>query len=226
MKKSLMTVLAVFAATTMVAQDVQPKEPIQGEVSPSVSALRLASALARYGYEQQNALPLIQAVQIIYENPSQALEADVKGKTDAPTTDNKSGMLSLDVTKLLADAKAFAEGDETLTKLIAQTEANAANTQRGAVNGPRRGVYAVAGNCHNDFDVSFVQGYLAEVAVSGDGDTDLDLYIYDSNGHLIAQDQDYTDDCYVSWVPAWTGRYTVRVVNRGPIYNRYAIVTN
>ena len=67
---------------------------------------------------------------------------------------------------------------------------------------------------------------LAEVLVSGDGDTDLDLYVYDSNGNLIAKDIDYSDDCYVRWIPAWTGRFIIRIVNRGPVYNRFVILTN
>jgi hypothetical protein len=54
----------------------------------------------------------------------------------------------------------------------------------------------------------------------------LDLYVYDSNGNLIASDTGYSDDCYVSWVPKWTGRFIVKVVNRGPLYNRYVILTN
>ncbi len=78
----------------------------------------------------------------------------------------------------------------------------------------------------DSFSITFVSGRLAEILVSGDGDTDLDLYVYDSNGNLIASDSDYTDDCYVSWIPAWTGKYTVKVVNRGGVYNRYVIATN
>ena len=67
---------------------------------------------------------------------------------------------------------------------------------------------------------------LAEVCVSGDGDTDLDLYVYDSNGNLIGSDADYSDDCVVRWVPAWTGEFTIKVVNRGAVYNNFAIWTN
>ena len=42
----------------------------------------------------------------------------------------------------------------------------------------------------------------------------------------LVKDTDYSDDCYVRWVPAWTGRYTIRIVNRGPVYNRFVILTN
>ena len=226
MKKFLLFAALAFGAFAMSAQEVQPKEALQGEVSPSVSALRLATDLVKYGYAQQSALPLIDALQIINENPTQPLKAEVKGETATPSTDKKSGTVTLDFNKILASAKEFADGDENMLKLIAQVENDATGAHRGAVNGPRQGAYSVSGNCYNDFDVSFVKGYLAEVGVAGDGDTDLDLYVYDGNGNLIASDTSYSGDCYVNWVPAWTGRFIIRVVNRGPVYNNYVVVTN
>jgi hypothetical protein len=72
----------------------------------------------------------------------------------------------------------------------------------------------------------FAGGRLASVAVSGDGDTDLDLYVYDENGHLVASDTDLTDQCYVSWVPRWTGTFTIKIVNRGNVFNRYHVVAS
>jgi hypothetical protein len=226
--KQLITVMFCWALASplMHAQTVEQKEVQKGDVSPAISALRLAADLVKYGYSQQSALPLIDALQIINENPTQVLNADVKGETSTPATDSKKGTVTLDFAKIVASAKEFADGDETMLKLIAQVESDSDGANRGAVNGPRKGYYAVSAGCYNDFDVSFVKGYLAEVFVSGDGDTDLDLYIYDSKGNLIACDTDYTDDCYVSWVPAWTGRYIIRIVNRGGVYNNYVVVTN
>jgi hypothetical protein len=77
-----------------------------------------------------------------------------------------------------------------------------------------------------NYHLNFIAGRLAEIAVSGDGDTDLDLYVYDQNGNLIQSSEDYSDECYVSWVPKWTGSYTIKVVNRGNVYNRFEIATN
>ena len=68
--------------------------------------------------------------------------------------------------------------------------------------------------------------YVLEVAVVGDGDTDLDLYIYDSNGNLIEKDDDYTDTCYCSWTPKWTGAFTIKIKNRGGVCNYYTLYTN
>lgn len=227
MKKILLFVAMVLFASLTWAQEIEKKQDLQGEVSTSMSALRLANDLVKYGYAQQSALPLIDALQIMNENPTQPLKAEREGVVvDDSKSEGKKSIVSLDFQKILADAKEYADGDQNLLQIIAQIEAEGSGTHRGAVNGPSRHYDSVNGNSADTYQVNFVANYLAEVAVSGDGDTDLDLYVYDSNGNLIESDTDYSDDCYVSWIPKWTGRFIIKVVNRGPVYNRYVILTN
>jgi hypothetical protein len=57
-------------------------------------------------------------------------------------------------------------------------------------------------------------GQWAEVGVMGDGDTDLDLYVYDPVGRLVGYDDDETDDCLVRFYARMTGTYKIKVVNR------------
>jgi len=76
------------------------------------------------------------------------------------------------------------------------------------------------------YRITFVRGESAVVRVIGDGDTDLDLYVYDENGRLVAEDSDSTDYCVVSWTPRWTGTFTVKIVNLGRVYNAYTLTTN
>jgi hypothetical protein len=76
------------------------------------------------------------------------------------------------------------------------------------------------------YHVTFRGGQTASVVLSGDGDTDLDLYVYDENGFLIARDDDLLDDCIVVWVPRRSGTFTIKVVNRGSMSNIYAIAHN
>lgn len=227
MKKYVLSFVLALMASLSWAQEIEKKTELKGEVSLGVNALKLATDLVKYGYEQQSALPLIQALQIIAENPTQPLKATREGSNvDTTKNDGKKGYVSLDFNEIVTKAKEFADGDETMTALIAQVQEENSGSHRGAVNGPSRTVEYVNGNSTDTYQISFVAGYLAEILVSGDGDTDLDLYVYDSNGNLIAQDSDYSDDCYVSWVPAWTGRFIVKIVNRGPVYNKYVLLTN
>lgn len=220
--------LTMFAvAFCSIAQTVEDKPEIKGETSESLAAVKLANQVLRYGYENKSTLALLDALQIFSENPTQALNAKREGAdVDETKSEGKKAKVSFDYESVLADAKAFADGDPNLLALIDNIDAEAKGAQRGNINGPSRDYAAVNGQSYMDYTASFVANQLAEILVSGDGDTDLDLYVYDSNGNLIASDTDYSDDCYVRWVPAWTGRYTVRIVNRGPVYNRFVILTN
>ena len=102
----------------------------------------------------------------------------------------------------------------------------AVQTLAGAVPGPKATRERVQARSTDFYAVTFRRGEIARVALSGDGDTDLDLYVFDESGNLIASDEDGSDDCYVSWVPRWTGSFTIKVVNRGYVANDYTILTN
>lgn len=227
MKKILFFLSMIAVSFSSMAQTVEDKPEVKGETSESLAAVKLANQVLRYGYENKSTLALLDALQIFSENPTQAFKATKEGETvDESKTDGKKAKVSFDYESVLADAKAFADGDPNLLALIDNIDAEAKGAQRGNINGPSRDYAAVNGKSYINYTASFVANELAEVLVSGDGDTDLDLYVYDSNGNLIASDTDYSDDCYVRWIPAWTGRYTIRIVNRGPVYNRFVILTN
>jgi hypothetical protein len=95
-----------------------------------------------------------------------------------------------------------------------------------AYGGPKQGIYRLRANSFKTFTVSFVGGRAAVVMLKGDGDTDLDLYIYDENDNLVARDTDNSDYCIAEWLPRWTGEFTIKVVNHGRVYNDFAIITN
>ena len=45
-------------------------------------------------------------------------------------------------------------------------------------------------------------------------------------GRTITKDDDNTDYCICTWTPKWTGKFTIKVVNRGGVYNVYDLETN
>ena len=96
----------------------------------------------------------------------------------------------------------------------------------GAIDGPQRANTQVKANSIDRFTVNFRENERAIVCLKGDGDTDLDLYIYDENGNLVAKDIDNTDTCAAVWTPKWSGHFTIQVKNRGNVYNCYKLYTN
>ena len=227
MKKLFLFVSMFVLAIGATAQTIKEKAELKGETSESLAAVRLANDLLRYGYDNKSTLALIDALQIFSENPTQPLNTTREGTdVDKSKTGEKKAKVSFNYDTVLSDAKKFADGDENLLTLIDNIDAEAKGAQRGAVNGPSRHYDAVNGLSTDTYQISFIANMLAEILVSGDGDTDIDLYVYDSNGNLIASDESYSDDCYVCWVPAWTGKFFVKIVNRGPVYNNYVLLTN
>ena len=109
MKKLLLSAIALLFSITSWAQEIEEKPKLEGEVSSSLSALRLASDLVKYGYAQQSALSLAEALQLMNDNPTQPLKAEREGQeVDTSKSEGKSNMFSLDYDLLsLEDHDAF-----------------------------------------------------------------------------------------------------------------------
>ena len=224
--KQLVFSVAMMLSVSAFAQQSQPAADANNKSVPvQAQQLELAGQLVKYGYQTKSALPLIQAVQIYKSlNVSNATDKPAK-ETEGTKVESgltKSGLVSFDETKLLADATTFADGDKTLLALIKDSE----KTTRGAVPGPKRIYDRVEGNTTDIWRFTFRGGETAIVGVSGDGDTDLDLYVYDANGNFITSDTDLGDDCLVTFTPRWTGTFIIKIKNLGRVYNNYLLVTN
>lgn len=221
-------VLFVCMLSLSVAAFAQEEKPVSDKkASPELAALQTAAGLAKYGYENYSATALIEAAKIISETPVQDLDA--KGTpSETQQVQEKTSNFRLDPVQLLEDAQKYAGKDKVVLNYAKQVEkiVKASAGTRGAVGGPRYGESRVYGKAYTDYEIKFWASELAEVVVIGDGDNDLDLYIYDQNGNLVASDTDYTDQCVCRWVPAWTGPFRIRIVNRGAIYSDFAIATN
>lgn len=204
----------------------------------AVSLLSQATELAQYAKENESPVAMLAAVQMLervkvqdnaervgskktgLQNEGEQVKEGKKGDTPAPT---------LDPEKLLAEAKPWAKGNPNLVALLDAEAAKAKATASGTL-GSTRGAIAhrdsVAARSYDDFVISFYGGQVARVGVVGDGDTDIDLIVYDQNGHEIARDTDPSSECLVQFVPRWTGPFRVRVINNGYVYSNYILMTN
>lgn len=224
MKKILLIVCLCSLSVTGFAQEEKPES--DKTASPEITALETAISLAKYGYANYSPTALIEAAKILSETSTHKLEAEGIHGTQQTITE-KETKVNFDPVQLLAKAKKFAGKDKVILALAKQVENGISKSAtRGAVGGPKYAESRVYGKDYVYYKVKFWANELAEVVVIGDGDNDLDLYIYDQNGNLIASDTDYTDQCICRWVPSWTGVFTIKIVNRGIVYSNYAIATN
>jgi hypothetical protein len=72
----------------------------------------------------------------------------------------------------------------------------------------------------------YVGGQMARLALVGNGATDLDIYVYDRFGNLVTSGTGFTDREVVSFFPLVTGNYRIEIVNRGGVFNTFALATN
>lgn len=225
MKQLLIFACLCIMPMVSFAQDEKPES--NRPASPEMTALQTAAELAKYGYTNNSASALIEAAKIFAETPTRPFDGTKEPGAQVNEGD-KVSTVSFDPAKLLADAKELAGKDKTLLACISQVESTLAeNATRGALGGPKYAREKVNANSTDRYTISFWANELAEVTVVGDGDNDLDLYIYDENGNKIASDTDYTDTCVCRWVPSWTGAFTIKVVNRGQtVYSNYVLMTN
>ena len=220
--KKIIVMIALMLPMAVMAQEEKDTTVAIPQVQNS---LRIAAELSKYGYANRDALSLIQAARLSKQSGFTLEDRNKAGGDEmrpAPKEEKKGGQVSLDPAKLLADAKAMAGDDGVLLALIDDVNSNV----RGAVGGPKYARSSVNAGGSDIYNISFRGGEFAMVTVIGDGDTDLDLYVYDENGNLIDSDTDYSDNCICTWTPRWTGNFRIKIVNRGRVYNRYVLNTN
>lgn len=133
MKKILLTLALVAAAQFTFAQ--KKTDDAKQPASELMTQLRLASDLARYGYETYSASALIEAARILNGVPTYELtpESFIKGEG---TADGKAQKTEFSVEQLLKDARAYADGNATLLALADQVKIdNGTAAARGRSSG-------------------------------------------------------------------------------------------
>src|SRR5262245_57779927 len=81
--------------------------------------------------------------------------------------------------------------------LLAGTSPCFARAQAGA----KRWSAKVPANDKVVYHIAFKAGETAEFAILGDGDTDVDIFVYDQAGNLVVADVGLTDMGLVRWRP-------------------------
>jgi hypothetical protein len=136
-----------------------------------------------------------------------------EGASDAPVT----------AEAMFAKATELAAGDEAILGLIEDAQAEGS---RGRIGGAVQWLSRLPAGQTDVWEIPFYGNSYAEVAVVGDGDTDLDVAITDENGNVFCYDVSWSDSLYCDFTPAWDGYFYVTVQNMGSVRNSYHLMTN
>lgn len=193
--------------------------------SKAIERLTLAGLLVNYGYETETALPLIQAVKIYQELNLCPIMDDLKPviEDEGDTTEEETLAKRPARTEeqLLTDATQFADGDPTLLNLI---DGCRKTTRKPTKTYFFRNDYIAPKKTHL-WTVPLSGGKHSFVHLSGDGSTDLDLYLYDQEGREIDKDTSAGDQCGLCIFDELS-TITIKIVNRGSVTNSYCLTVH
>lgn len=221
---ALATAGSVYAAAAKAPAATVPATKAEASAGVTGAAkIETAYRLAAYGREKSDPQALILSAKMLNEVGAQ--KADITGTTTGGTADTGTKTAKPEITPalLLDEAEALARGNETVLTQIAEVRASA---QKGFVGGVRRSVLRIPARSVWSWTGTAVAGQQAIAIAQGDGDTDIDMKVFDGNGNLVCQDtmNDYTPAC--RWTPAWTGNFTLQLINNGSVYSDTVFVTN
>ncbi len=220
MKKLLLILIVCCSVTAAGAQ-----EEMKGKVFPKdqdFARFQLATSLAQYGYSTYSPTALLEAAKIlsrIATEPLQYESFEQDGKAgDIPEADGFT------VKQLLADAIEYADGDQATLALI--NSFVPVDAHRGRSGGIGSISMSINSYSTHKFGVKFESDEVAKVQITGNGSTDLDLYIYDKDESLIGKATDATDVGYVSWEHTSPEAVTIVIKNNSSAANSYEMITN
>jgi len=228
--KPLALATAIIAGLTLPAQ-AEDKSGVNAAAASdaaggAVANLAMAQELYHYGVEAQDALSVLAAARITQSITPEDVEREKETKPieGVEVTEQGEGVDNPVTAEMMLDkAMELAGGDPAITGLIEDAKAEGS---RGRVGGASRTLSRLRAGHTDIFRTAFYGGRLAEIAILGDGDANLDLVVTDENGNVICLDRSYSDRLYCSFTPAWTGTFIIGVKNQGRLRNSYYILTN
>jgi hypothetical protein len=224
--------LAVSAAALIVAAAGPRATAAQSAMTAGDSAVRsvddaiLARRLAAFGRRTRSAMALVAAAQMLLDLPARPLDPPRTTGGDPTSSPAAPADTNREVLALLTSAQIVAPYDEQLGVIVRALRVRATAQPRGAGGGPRERQSRVPPNGVDTYSIAFRGGEPAVVYVTGDGQSNLDLTVFDPNGRRIGLDAGPYDEGLVRWTPRVTGNYRVEVRNLGKVSNGYVLITN
>lgn len=192
----------------------------------------MAHEMAIKGYTAQEPTYLISAALTLAEYPVKGtLPTDSIVFENAAQSPSMAGakVIPYDPQLLLDDAAAMAGSDAVVLAMISRTREKITAMEglpRGRKFSPLIQEFVLNATGQVKLWATFNAREIAEVYVTGNGATTIDLYLYDAQGKLIASDTKNIDDCYVTFIPGDLLQFRIEIKNNGSTDNRCLLMTN
>ena len=232
---SLMLVPALTGYDSVGAQETKQQElnvekAVAGKPAgnAALDQAALAARLALLGEKQEKPMLLLAAAQLLGELQTSDKDASSVKKTEDDSKDSAGELNTLNYRELLSKAQAMAEKQGDAGKAIidqieglrtkgivySQGEGRPSRILQGITFKVMDRDRIDPGHSATYSNVQFEGKKPAIVTVIGDGDGDLDLFVYDGNtGGIIGSDEDRDSIPVVQWQPRYEGPFTIVVKN-------------
>ena len=202
-------------------------DPAKRGTSPrteGVAQAALADQIARHADRTKDVLAMIAAARLLGQVSPRAVKHEMKTEGAAkPAAGGADAARDTTVAALLARAKQYAGGRNDLNGVIDEVSKFVA---KGREDGPARVVNRIQGGATDVYTISFNGNEPAMAAITGEGQTDLDLFVEDDKGNQICRSTSAVDDEICRWTPRWNGAFRIRVRNIGNTPNEYRLWSN
>ena len=188
-----------------------------------VAQAALADQIARHADRTKDVLAMIAAARLLGQVSPRAVKFEMRTEGGKPGAGPGDPSRDTTVAGLLARAKQYAGGRNDLNGVIEEVTGFVA---KGRQDGPARVVGRVQGGASDVYTISFNGNEPAMAAITGEGSTDLDLFVEDDKGNQICRSTSAVDDEICRWTPRWNGAFRIRVRNIGNAPNEYRLWAN
>jgi len=195
-----------------------PKAPAADD---PIARLQMTADLLAVGRTTKDPLVLVVAARIMKILGGAEVDLKPEARRNAASTQKPGQPVSPDT--ILLEAHDLAKGDKISNLLIDETASIAVSRD---AEQPKTHQDTVQPGATDVYTVVFNGGQLAEAGIAGDGDSDLDLFVYDENDHLVCRSTASTDREYCRWWPRWTGPFRIEIQNLGAVADLYRLPTN
>jgi hypothetical protein len=130
---------------------------------------------------------------------------------------------------LLNDADGMAPGDSIVGALIGRIRKQlfeVPEKDRGRKFSPLIQEYLLNADGQVKLWTTFNGNEIAEIFVAADGNSKIDLYLFDKDNKLVDSDMQQSGNCYVSCTPSATAKFRIEIRNKGAGTKQCLLMTN